>query len=169
LDIIEDGFRDIEFHKRHMFVRGGVEDDLGASFIEDISQSLEISDVGDERRYFDFGMSRTQVRVDLVNAVLIFINQNELFWRKKSQLSAEFGPDGTPGAGDQDSFLLVLDYYLRKMSDETDEPSPEQVDDIDFPYFADPDLVVQYFEQPRDDFGFELNICADFDDPLDIL
>ena len=48
-DVVADRFADVQFHQRHVLVRGGVEDDLGTELCEELPHAGLVGDVGDAR------------------------------------------------------------------------------------------------------------------------
>src|ERR1035437_119539 len=100
-DVVGDGLDDVLLHERHVLVRGGVEDGVGAEPIEHLSEPPGVPQVGDDRHQVGLWEAPAQLVGDLEDLVLAVVQDEELGRGKGRDLAAQFGTDGAPGAGDQ--------------------------------------------------------------------
>ncbi len=96
---------------------------------------------------------------DVVDIVFGVVKQQEFLGIEGGDLAAEFGADGTAGAGDEDDFVfevtgdfVQVDVYFF---------SAEQVFDLDGADLTDGDFAVDQFVDAGEGFNFDRQFAAD--------
>lgn len=88
----------MRLHKRYMFVRGGMVNNLRTITIENLFHYLLIENISYRRHEPYTRMDSAQLLVYKIEAAFRPLEQDEHFRLEGSQLSTKFGPDATPFA-----------------------------------------------------------------------
>ena len=130
IDIRMDGFAGVLFHKGHMLVGSGMEDQLGMETLVDAFNTVDHADVSHDRGKLDIGKLFFQLQPDVMHRGFGTVEQNQLLQPEMAELAAEFATDGTGGSGNQ------YDFAFQGVGDllhvDTDLFAPQEVFDTDF-------------------------------------
>ena len=105
-------------HERHMFMRGGVEDDIRMIFLHDALHASCVAHGSDQRHQVELRTCPLQLLLDGVGVVLIDIEDDQHPRIRLGDLPAELAADGTAAARHQDGLsfqgrqdLFVIYFY----------------------------------------------------------
>ena len=108
-DVVAHGLDAVPLHEGNVLVGRGVEHNLGMMAVED---GLELRPVGNGDDFRHDGeilaIGDFQLLFDIIGAVFIHIEHDELRGLHAGDLAAEFGADGATAAGDQDGFAGIV-------------------------------------------------------------
>jgi hypothetical protein len=125
-DVIANCLVRVKFKQSHVLVRSGVEDGLWPLASQNIRNGLFAYNV-DQQRLDIYGRKTfTQLSIDIEEAILRFVEQQQATGTSGRNLPAEFGPDAPSGPSDQDTplchnianlcrvilYLVALQYVL---------------------------------------------------------
>ncbi len=107
LDIVDDGLVGIVLHERHMLVRRGVKDDLWLKLVKHRFHLFTVGDAPEDKmrcgpRLFPGANQGSEI----VQGILTLFNHHHGCRLKIKYLSTQFGTDGPPGSGHQNTFAL---------------------------------------------------------------
>jgi len=99
--VVADGFRGVQFQQTHMLVCGSVKNDSRLMSSKRLFDAASLCYINQER--FDGEPRKTlvQLAVDVKQAVLRFIQQQESFWLSCCDLAGELRADTASGTGNQ--------------------------------------------------------------------
>ena len=129
-NVVLDGLGDIVLHHRHMLVCRGVEDVLGAVFVEDFLHPGLVGDVGDDGGGVDFGPFLLDFQADVVQRGFGRVNQDELEGIEHRNLPHDFTADGAGGARDEHPLPFQVGGNLLQV--DLDGVAAQEVLDLDF-------------------------------------
>ena len=135
-----------DFHQRHVFVRGRVEDDRRPDPLEELANPPAVADVGDDRLQLERREHATQLRVDVEDAVFAVADEDEAARFGHRHLTAELGADRPACAGDEHH---LIDDVVQDRVFVPHRLALEQVRDLDVAQPPDGDPVAEELVDSR--------------------
>ena len=112
IDVHEDGFARVFFHQGHVFVGGGVEDDLRVPRAEREVEPLGVPHVADDGHEVEAFVFVFQLEAKVVHRRLGIVVEHELLDTEAGKLAHQFRADGAGGAGHHYDFASEVGLNL---------------------------------------------------------
>ncbi|OPZ73973.1 MAG: hypothetical protein BWY80_00762 [Firmicutes bacterium ADurb.Bin456] len=93
-------FGGVELHQGHVFMGGGMEDNVRPVLLEDCVYPGLVPNIGNLDGQGNSGKTILQIQTDAVDAVFAVAQEHQFFGIHCGHLAAELGADGAAGAGD---------------------------------------------------------------------
>ena len=138
-DIVLNGLAGGVFHEGHVFVRGGVVDDLRVVFLEEVEHLPAVADGADEHLEVKVRVFLPELELDTVRVVFVDVEDDELLRLVACDLPAEFRSNASTTACHEDCFSGNELEDFGEIG--TDRLTAEEVFDGDVPHLGDADLA----------------------------
>lgn len=154
--VVSDRLIRLDFHERHMFMRGGMKDDLRMKTFKDSRHAILIRDIRDDRVIGLIREFPPEFLMDFVDAVFAAAEEDDFFSPYAADLAGQFRADASAGAGDQYGFAGNVAGDLVKV--QLDRVPAKKVFQADFPQFSHPGFPADHFINARHD----ADVCPRF-------
>lgn len=165
--VILDGFAGLAFHHRDVFVRGGVENHVGAKSLHHVTHARVVENVRDDGKNDSCEAAFDELLFDLEHGDFGLFDQKKARGIERSDLAAKFAADAAARASDRDDAIgedlldvFGIEFYGR---------ASKQVLNFDVAELADFDLAGGKLINRRNRFETKMAALENFYDFADAL
>ena len=145
--VVLDRLARVLLHERHVFVRGGMEDDLGPVLAHDLCEPRRIGHIADDRIQAELLPRVFELQPDRVQAVLVALEHHQRRRLQPRDLPAQLGADRSAGAGHHDA--PAADEVLQRIAREPDRRTRQEIFDRQAADLRQFDLAVDEIAKVR--------------------
>ena len=164
--IILNGLAGTDLHQRHMLVCGCMVDDIRPVFAENPVDPLHIPDRSNQNHKIKLRVFTLQLLLDVIGAVLIDINDDQLSRAMSRDLTAQLRSDGAASAGDTDHLSLYI--ADDRINIDLHRISSEEILHLNIVQLGDADLAVYQLVNSGERAHLALRLLADVKNSLQL-
>jgi len=145
-DVVQDRLGGVGLHDRHVFVSGGMENDLGMGVVENAGQAVLVSDISNHLAA-SARQDVSHLQPEFEKRILVLVEHDELLRVKEAELANQLRPDRAGRAGDEHPLAVVRLSQPDIAHRGDDLGPPEQILHFDLPKPADGDPTLSDFRE----------------------
>ena len=153
-------------HQRHVLVCGCMVDDIRPVFAENPVDPLHIPDRSDQNHKIQLRVCTLQLLLDVIGAVLIDINDDQLSRAMSRDLTAQLRSDGAASSGDTDHLSLYI--ADDRINIDLHRISSEKVLHLNIVQLGNTDLTVYQLVNSGERAHLALRLLADVKNSLQL-